>query len=146
LVPVANSARLEDINNSIGYGYSSQGFLELSEPPEIGVTVEGYLDVDMYPVVDEDVLFGEPCPRGRADCGEVTAQAGGAEFCDDLMNGPVCSRSCEANGGCSVGDGVCLFADPGLPGFCTRPCTSNADCTPPLECVAGDPGEGNGCF
>lgn len=135
-----DSASIEDYETFTAYGHSRVGMVEFSRVPAVGLEVDGYLDVAMYPAVREDALPGVPCPRGLADCGDKTLEAGGIVFCTNLSNGPMCTSACSANGDCSVGDGVCVQ------GFCTKPCTQHEDCASPLRCTTGDPGESNGCF
>jgi hypothetical protein len=133
-------ARMLNDGTATVYGYSKSGRLELSSPPSIGKAVTGYLDITMYPAIDEEVLFGVPCPRGLVDCGSTTSDFGGAQVCMDLGNGLMCSRECAADGDCSRGDGVCVL------GVCTKQCAANADCDAPLLCEPGAQGQSNGCF
>jgi len=140
-----SGASLENFDTYVGSGYSHEGTLTLSARPATGRLVTGYVDVTMYPTmnvrgVDDDAIFGIPCPRGRADCGEKLADVGGADSCFAALDTPMCSRPCDTDGDCSLGSGTCVQ------GRCTRPCTSSRDCVAPLTCIKGDPGESNGCY
>lgn len=137
-----DSASLEDLETFTAYGYSKSGSVQLSQVPKPGDTIEGYLDVTMLATPREDALWGAPCPRGLADCGDKTIDAGGVAFCTNLLNGPVCTSSCATggNGACSVGDGVCVQD------MCTKECVNHADCAGGLRCTLGNAGEPSGCF
>jgi hypothetical protein len=140
-----NSATMENADAFTAFGYSASGTVEVTPQPTLGQELDGYLDVDMYPVSGGEASFGIPCPRGLADCGSKTVDAGGAAFCATPQNinglsGPMCTRACAGTGDCSVGNGVCVQ------GGCTLACTSNAGCMAPLVCTPGKPGEGSGCF
>lgn len=142
-----NAATLQDRETYDLFGSSKSGFVTFSGRAVVGAVLEGYLDVDFYPVVDlppnmeakDDVIFGVPCSRGLADCGEKTGDVGGAEACLNAESGPVCTRFCDNNSDCALGDGVCTG------GLCTRPCQTHADCTP-LQCFEGSPGQSPGCL
>jgi hypothetical protein len=135
-----DAASFENGNTFTAYGYSSTGTVTFSSRPTPGSSVTGYLDVSMYPVVDADALFGAACPRGRADCGKKTLEAGGVALCASLQDGPFCTRTCSGNGDCSVGNGACVDT------LCTKACTKNADCDPSLRCIAASIGQGSGCL
>ena len=141
-----NAAMMQDFESFDLFGTSNSGSVEMTPTPQVGRRISGHLDVSFFPVVsleppaDDDALFGIPCPRGLADCGDKTGEVGGADACFNVTeSGPVCTRFCEANSDCALGEGVCVS------GFCTRACNTHADCTP-LQCYAGDPGQSAGCL
>jgi hypothetical protein len=135
-------ASLENFETFTAFGYSRTGSVEFSKVPAFGDTIKGYIDIDMIGTARDDALWGAPCPRGLADCGDKTSAASGVAVCANVLNGPVCTSSCltGGNGACSVDDGVCVQ------GLCTKPCLSHEDCDGGLRCVEGNPGEANGCF
>jgi hypothetical protein len=135
-----DAATMENSSTFTRFGSSSSGRVAFSPPPSVGAQVTGYLDVFMTPAASGDALFGATCPNGIADCGTTTFEGGGVGQCGIVPPGTLCMRNCNGNGDCSVGNGVCVS------GTCTKSCASSADCTAPLECVAGDAGEGSGCL
>jgi hypothetical protein len=145
-----NSAGLTNFDTDTAFGYSNEGTLSFSATPVEGKALDGYLDVTMYPSVDADALFGAPCPRGLADCGNLTVDGGGVALCANVVNGLMCVSTCSGDGDCIKGKGAACVHDanaaPGDKGLCTMPCQSHADCQAPLRCVQGKAGESNGCF
>jgi hypothetical protein len=140
-------ARMANDATCTAYGYSREGKLELSARPVEEKVVGGYLDFTVDRVSDEDIVYGELCPRGLADCGSRTWDCGvngGAQFCsdftDDDRDGPTCSRICTLDAECAEGGGVCVQ------GQCTKACINHDDCESPLRCIVGGAGESNGCF
>lgn len=140
-----NSATLYTPDISSAIAHSAGGFLTFDRAPERGALVRGYLDLAMHEVVDADVLFGVPCPRGLADCGRTLSSLGGASACMPItfQSGEVhdvCTRSCATDADCAAGKGICNITE------CSIPCVSDDQCAPPLLCVAGNPGQSKGCF
>jgi hypothetical protein len=121
---------------------STTGFLDLDTAPVIGATVSAYADITLFPAATPRTLFGEPCPHGIADCGELEGRAGGASGCDEFQDRPghsICNRICQGDGDCAIGNGICIG------GVCSKRCTSDADCTKPTTCFV-ESASRRGCF
>jgi hypothetical protein len=135
-----DAASMESGSTFTAFGYSASGTVDLASPAAVGEALTGYVSIDVTPSAQADALFGAPCPNGRADCGRKTLDVGGVALCSDVKDGPMCSSVCKGSGDCALGNGVCVL------GLCTKVCKSDRDCGAPLKCIAGDPGEGSGCF
>ena len=139
-----DAAILDDPDIGKLHGTSLDGYVELTGNLAIGSEVKGYLDVTMLRAPRSAPRFGEPCPRGLAECGDTSREVGGASRCIQVVKSnptPICTRLCKANGDCSVGKGICSD------GFCSKPCETHANCTPPTQCFASENGvDPSGCY
>lgn len=115
---------IESITEFTRQATSSDGFIELGTALVEGADLDAYLDINVVlPPSGLKATFGQVCKNGLADCGSAQAKVGGANTCQTVAGSqPICTRSCTANGDCSLGKGVCNH------GVCVRACAVDADC------------------